>query len=96
MEQSIIEWMQGTFQGVNISNFKQLFDGEIQVHILSQVEPEIWNKDVSSPQKRRPSFIPSIKNADKKLQPVLNRGDKVKNFKILAAGAERYFKEKDQ
>lgn len=91
-----MEWIQGTFNGVQMAAFKQLYDGEALVQILHTLEPEYWPNPGTTPLKKKTSFTPSFKNADKKLLPVVNRTEKVKNFKYIVSHAEKYFKDRGE
>jgi len=52
------------------------------------MESDVWNSqpNASAADKKRASgvFAPSKKNADKKMQPIISRAEKLKNFKYLA------------
>ena len=41
-QQSVVEWLKGTFKDVEIEEFGELYDGEVQLHVLNQLEPKVW------------------------------------------------------
>jgi hypothetical protein len=77
-----------------LQQFKQLYDGEIQLKVLSEIEPDVWNYEkvrTSHSPARRTSFTPSRRVADKKMGPVLSSSDKINYFRNIAQKAEVYF-----
>ena len=94
LEQSIIEFLEGVFDNVQISAFKRLYDGDLQLQVLNQMEPDYWKPTSSSGEKKRASqvFTPSSKKNDKRATaPLISRAEKLKNFKYLAQCADKYF-----
>ena len=78
MEQSIIEWLQGVFDGIEVPSFDRLYDGDIQLKALNQMEPQIWDSKIIDKPTATPSrkFVTSSKT-------LLSRADKVKFLQYL-------------
>ena len=53
---------------MQISAFKRLYDGDLQLQVLNQMEPDYWKPTPSSGEKKRTSqvFTPSSKKNDKR------------------------------
>ena len=75
MEHSILEWIQGTFEGVNCPSIETLYSGDVQSLILHQIEPNFWSSPVRASD---PRSLPS-------------RSDKHRNLITLTQSAEAYF-----
>lgn len=76
----MLEWLQTTFDGMqNLTKFEQLFDGQVQLVVLNQMEPSFWVQTQgrpmsgSSPDRRKSVGL-------KPLGTLISRADKVKNF----------------
>lgn len=97
MEQSLVEWLQGTFENLKFNDFNALYDGEVQLQVLNQIEPGTWDATVSS---RRTSTTFSSWKQEKSQQQssrgLLSRADRVRNFKYMAECAATYFQSRNE
>ena len=58
LEQSIMEFLQGAFENVSVPAFKRMFDGDVQLQVLNQMEKDFWNKEpVKSNDTKRASGV---------------------------------------
>ena len=91
MEQSIIEWLQGVFDGIEVPSFDRLYDGDIQLKALNQMEPQIWDSKILDKPTANPSrkFVTSNKT-------LLSRADKVKFLQYLHQQSEEYFNQRNE
>lgn len=100
---SVVEWLQGTFRDVELSDFGELFDGEVQLQVLNELEPNVWHpKNVLSNKYQTILSVNNTKSAqlskarDQRQRPILSRSDRVKNFKYIAQRADVYFKNRNE
>lgn len=99
---SVVEWLLGTFKDIELTDFDELFDGEVQLQVLNELEPNIWHpKNVLANKYQTILSVNNTKSAQlsksrEGQRPILSRSDRVKNFKYIAQRAEVYFKNRDE